>query len=178
MRLEIMPNPYTSLLGITLPVYTLYISLGLLLSLGALIIINRKLASPMHLTNSFIAGIIGGLILARAGHVLIHIDYFGLHLNEITRFSAGGLDWHGAVIGGMAGFFLMGRFHRLHFNLLIDAFAPGLTLVALASWHGCEASACAYGAEITRMAAYPAWLVREAGDIYGLIAPRYDTWFV
>ena len=52
---------------------------------------------------------------------------------------------------------------------------PALPLLAFAGWLGCAAAVCGYGAEVDTLAHYPAFAVAESRDVYGIIAPRYNT---
>jgi phosphatidylglycerol:prolipoprotein diacylglycerol transferase len=167
-------NIYTNFAGFTVQTYTLILSLSIVLSIGLLLVLNRQLA-PARLFDLAVGALIGALIMARVGHVVLYWDYFSSHLAEIPRYDMGGLDWHGAAFGGLAGLWLAARLRRVTLSPILDSLALILPLLTLAGWRGCMAAACAYGSEITRMAAYPPLLVWEASDSYGLIAPRYAT---
>src|SRR5690606_12168503 len=88
---------------------------------------------------------------------------------------AGGLDWHGAVIGGLVGLAAAARWRKLALRDMLDAFAPALPLLAFAGWLGCWGAVCGYGAEVDTLAHYPAFAAAETRDVYGLVAPRYNT---
>jgi prolipoprotein diacylglyceryltransferase len=117
----------------------------------------------------------GGIVVARLFHVLLHWDYFADNIGEAFRLNAGGLDWHGAVLGGLIGLWLAARWRKLRFPAALDALTLALPLLALASWAGCLASACGYGAEVDTLAHYSPFVVSETPDIYGIVAPRYNT---
>jgi phosphatidylglycerol:prolipoprotein diacylglycerol transferase len=91
------------------------------------------------------------------------------------RINNGGLDWHGAVIGGVIGLHLAARWHQISPSPLLNSFALGLPLIALAAWWGCTAANCGYGAEVDTLANYLSFMVSESRDVYGLPAPRYHT---
>lgn len=154
--------------------YTLTLGLAIVLSIGILLLTNRHEAKN-RVIDLAIGALIGGLIAARAGHVLLQLDYFTTHPAEILHYERGGLNWHGAVIGGLVGLWFAARLRKIALTPLLDSLALIFPLVMLAGWRGCMGASCAYGSEITRMAAYPAWLVWETADSYGLIAPRYAT---
>jgi prolipoprotein diacylglyceryltransferase len=48
-------------------------------------------------------------------------------------------------------------------------------LIALAAWVGCASQGCAYGAEVDTLARYSPLAVGETRDLYGILAPRYNT---
>ena len=120
----------------------------------------------------------GGIVFARLFHVLLHWNYFADNPGEALRLNAGGLDWHGALVGGLLGLWVASRWRKLAFQAALDALTPALALLALGGWVGCLAAACGYGAEVDTLAHYSPLAVSEAADIFGIVAPRYNTqWF-
>lgn len=172
-----MPDPFVTLGRFTLPTYTMLLALGVLASTGALALAYRwrygRAVGP--LVDACLGGLVLGVLLARAGHVLLHRYYFEIHPDEIMQLSAGGLDWHGALAGGLLGFALVGRWRGLDPRLLFDWLALVIPVLGLLAWWGCGAAHCAYGAEVGTLADYPGWLVWEAADVYNIRAPRYAT---
>jgi len=118
---------------------------------------------------------LGGILGARLEHVLLNWAYFADNFSEALRPNAGGLGWHGALLGGLFGLALAARWRRLNFRLLLDALTPALPLLAFAAWLGCWAAVCAFGAEVDTLAHYPAFAAAETRDVYGIVAPRYNT---
>ncbi|MCC7206103.1 MAG: prolipoprotein diacylglyceryl transferase, partial [Anaerolineae bacterium] len=100
--------------------------------------------------------------------------YFAAHPDEILDLARGGLDWHGALAGGLLGALIMARLRRVHIARLLDGLALAVPILSAATWQGCAQAACAYGAEVNTLARYPAWLVVEAPDVYGALAPRLN----
>jgi len=100
-----MPDPFMTLGRFTLSTYTALLALGVLASSGALALAYRwRYRRPVGpLVDACLGALLGGVLLARAGHVLLHRYYFEIHPDEIIQLSAGGLDWHGALIGGLLG---------------------------------------------------------------------------
>lgn len=169
-----MPSPFTTIGPLTTPTYTLLLAVGIGVAI-ALTVFARWLHGERAgaVADTLIAGVIGGVFLARAFHVALHWDYFTLHREEIRFITAGGLDWHGAVIGALAGMAIMARLRRVDLGGLLHTLALVLPLVAFMAWWGCGANHCAYGAEVDNLSNYPAWLVWERHDIYNIIVPRY-----
>lgn len=122
--------------------------------------------------DTLVGAVVGGVIGARAGHVLLNWGYFAAHQDEILSISGGGLNWHGALLGGLVGAALVARVRRVSLPALMDAFALALPVCAVAIWQGCAAAACGYGLEVRTLADYPSWLVTESPDVFGTIAPR------
>jgi prolipoprotein diacylglyceryltransferase len=112
-------------------------------------------------------------MVARGVHVLVQWRYFSDRLEEAIRPQAGGLDWHGAVIGALVGMAVMAQIRRVHMRDLLPMLAWGVPLIGVGAWAGCAVSGCAFGREIPTLAAYPVWLVWDNVDIFGLYAPRF-----
>jgi phosphatidylglycerol:prolipoprotein diacylglycerol transferase len=166
----------------TLQTFTLVVGLAIVLSAGIGIQRARqgKLVSPsgspvVLVTDSYLGALVGGVVVGRIFHVLLSWDYFRFNVQEAFNVSAGGLDWHGAVLGGLFGLYLITRWRKASFRDLLDPLTPALPLVGMAAWWGCLASACGYGQEVDNLSRYPAYAVTEAPDIFGIVAPRYNT---
>ena len=157
----------------TIPIYSLALALGITLSMG--IGLRRAALRPSVLIDAGLGACLGGVIGARIVHVLLNWAYFADNLSEALRPSAGGLDWHGALIGGLIGLGIVSIWRRLNLRMLLDALSPALPLLAFAGWLGCWAAVCAYGAEVDTLAHYPAFVAAETRDVFGIVAPRYNT---
>lgn len=119
--------------------------------------------------------LVGAVLGGRLAHVLNHWDYFQNALSEAVRVNGGGLDWFGAALGGIAGAALAARLLATPLAPVLDALTPALPLLALAGSIGCAAAACAYGREIPSLAHVSPLVAAELPDVYGLLAPRYQT---
>lgn len=164
--------PYTALGPVTLPAFTLLLALAT--AAAAALLLHRAPARAAA-ADCGLAALAGAAVGARAAHVLLNWDYFAGAPAEALRLSAGGLSWHGAVAGGLVGLGLGARWRGVDAAALLDRLALALPLAAFAVWWGCLGAACGYGAEVDTLARYPAWMVAELPDIYGLAAPRYRT---
>jgi phosphatidylglycerol:prolipoprotein diacylglycerol transferase len=184
-----VPSLYTTIGPWTFLTFTLFLALAI--ALGA-VIGMRRLENPGAAADAYLVAALGGVIGARLFHVLLNWDYFADNLHEAANMRLGGLDWHGAVIGGMIGLFIGVRlrnkigerreaaarpYKRLDFRDLLDSLTPVLPITGLAGWWGCLASSCGYGLEVDNLSNYPAWAVSETGDVFGIAAPRYNTQF-
>jgi phosphatidylglycerol:prolipoprotein diacylglycerol transferase len=168
-----MPIPYTTVGFWTLQTYTLALALGI--GAGAAFGLFRVRKRPGALVDVGLGVLIGGLLLARLEHVLLNWNYFSYNVSEAFQLNAGGLDWHGALLGGLLGGYVAARWRRVNTRDLLDTMTVGLPLIAHAAWYGCWAANCAYGVEVDTLAHFPAWAVSESADIYGIAAPRYNT---
>ncbi|MEP7285177.1 MAG: prolipoprotein diacylglyceryl transferase family protein [Chloroflexota bacterium] len=161
--------------SIELHAFTAWIMLGVAIG-GAVLVISaarsRQRISP--LLDVILAGVIGGIIGARAVHVWLNWGYFAAHTDQITDLANGGLDWHGAIVVGLAAALVVARLRGVSILLLVDGLALALPFGAMASWQACAAATCGYGVEVRTLADFPSWLVIESPDIYGTVAPRLN----
>jgi phosphatidylglycerol:prolipoprotein diacylglycerol transferase len=185
-----MPTLFTTIGPWTFLTFTLILTLAI--ALGAAVGL-RRLSNPGASADAYLVAALGGIIGARLFHVLLNWDYFAENLHEAANLRLGGLDWHGAVIGGViglyAGVWLRNKigerkglsaaspYKRLYVPELLDSLTLALPLIGLAGWWGCLASSCGYGLEVDNLADYPAWAVSETGDVFGIAAPRYNAQF-
>jgi phosphatidylglycerol:prolipoprotein diacylglycerol transferase len=170
-----MPEPFTQMGGTTYHTYTLLLGLCIVLSAGLGLLRLRGVYRPGRLADAYLAALAVGIVTARAEHVLLHWDHFGENLGDITNLYTGGLNGHGAVLGGLLGLYVVSRWRGLDFPRLRDSLVLALPLIALGAWWGCGASHCAYGREVGTLADYPAWAAAESADVYGIVLPRYNT---
>src|SRR5579862_474100 len=96
-----MPDSTVAFRFFSVPIYSLALTVGIVLSLG--IGIRRAALRVSIVIDLCLGACVGGVIGARIGHVLLNWVYFEGNLSEALHPSAGGLDWHGAVIGGLIG---------------------------------------------------------------------------
>lgn len=170
-----MPDLVTNLGPLTFRSFSLFIGLALAVTTGVTMLRLRSVAPPGHVVDCLVGALVGAAVGARLAHVALQWDYFATHTDEIMRLASGGLDWHGALLGGFVGLALVARWRRLSRGLLLDALTPLLPVVALGGWFACWAAACGYGLEVDTLANYPGYAVAELPDVYGLVAPRYST---
>lgn len=158
--------------------YTEYLMAGALLTAIAAIVAARGRIPAGRLIDCLIAGLIGALIVGRAGHVLLQWSHFSEHAQEIVQLERGGSDWHGALLGGWIGLALMARLRGVPLRPLLEACAPAIPLFLIAGWLACgdRPNTCGFGAEIATLADAPPGIAIEAPDVYGLAAPRWNTW--
>lgn len=167
---------FTSIDRFTFPTFALYIALAALIS-GAIAVwrLHRQGAKLGAAVDVMLGALLLGFLLARAEYALLNPDAFSGNWRGVFTMQPGGLDWHGALFGGAVGAWLMACVRGVPFADVLAALAPAVPLVAFAGWTACRAIGCAYGAEVPTLALYPAWQVAETPNIFGIIAPRYDT---
>jgi prolipoprotein diacylglyceryltransferase len=168
-----MPSFYTTLGPLQVQTFTLALALAVAAGMGWAV--YRTPGRPGPRVDACLGALAGGIVGARALHVLLNWAYFEYNAHEILRLHSGGFDWHGALLGGLAGLYVAARWRKVPFIPLLDALTPALPLLALAGWWGCRAANCGYGAEVDTLANYPALVVAELPDVYGIPAPRYNT---
>ncbi len=169
-------NPILTVGPFSLAVFSSLILLAAGIGLALLAVVARHRGeSPLRWVDAGLGALAVGVIGARLLHVALHWDYFAARVAEIADLRAGGMDWHGAALGGLIGAALVARWRGVAWRPLSDTLAlawpAGLILGSLA----CGAAACGYGAEVWTLADFPAWAVGESPDVYGFVAPRYNT---
>src|SRR4051794_33575567 len=132
-----MPEATVAFPFFSIPIYSLALAIGITLSIG--VGLRRAGVRPRALIDAGLGGCLAGVIGARIVHVLLNWAYFADNLSEALHPNAGGLDWHGAVIGGLIGLALIAWVRRLKLRDLLDALLPALPLLAFAGWLGCWA---------------------------------------
>ncbi len=161
---------------LTLRTYTLLIDLAILIGLSAVTSQGwRSERRPTAWLNAGLAALTGGVMAGRVGHVAVQWAYFSTHLGEIVRVWRGGLDWHGAVLGGLAGLALGCKFWHINWRQALEALALPLPLGAALSYAACLMGSCAHGREVASLAFYPPLVAAELPDLYGIIAPRFNS---
>ncbi|NLC51223.1 MAG: prolipoprotein diacylglyceryl transferase [Firmicutes bacterium] len=133
---------------------TIY-SYGLMLALGFLIALFGLLREAPnfniredYIFESVILTIIGSIIGARLGYVLIEWPKFSVEPWLIFDIRSGGLAFHGGFFGAILILILYCRYRSLSFLKLADFFAPYLALGYAFGRIGCFLNGCCYG-EIT-----------------------------
>ncbi len=170
-----MPDPIVRLGPLVASTFTVFLVLGAVATFALLGWRTRSNTSVGHVADLCLGVLIGAAVGGRLAHVVINWSYFGFHSDEIFRLSAGGIDWHGAVIGGLLGLIASARWRKVPVTSILDHFTLALPLLAMAGWYGCWAADCGYGLEVDTLARYPSWAVAETPDVYGIAAPRYNT---
>ncbi len=179
---------YTQIGPWSIPTFRLTVAIAIVVSV--LVGVYRQ-RSRGRLVDVYVGGLVLGIIGARAFHVALNWDYFTDNRDEMWVIGAGGLDWHGAVLGGLLGIGLMlwlmprvmrlirrkddENAFRLSFNQVVNGLTPALPLIGLGGWVGCLAAGCGYGKEVDTLANYPRWMTSELVDVFGIVAPRYNT---
>jgi phosphatidylglycerol:prolipoprotein diacylglycerol transferase len=169
-------NPVLISIG-PLEIRTFSAWIGLGVGIGGIVVLAIAARAGQRLMpwlDTLIGGLIGGLIGARAFHVWLNWAYFGSRAEEILDLRGGGLDWHGAVVGGVLAAALVARWRHVPIKALYDALALAFPILAIAVWQGCAQTACGYGIEVRSLADHPAWLVTESPDVLGDVAPRLN----
>ncbi len=170
----------TTLGPYTFPTFTLYLSLAVLGGMALATVGSRAPRRPV--VDAGIGALVGGYVFGRLLYTALNPNVFTANPLRLLWDGPGGLDWHGAYLGALLGAWAVRAWYerrdpdgRFTGSPLQTLGIIALPLVALAGWRGCAQVGCLYGAEVETLAYYPRWLVTEGRDIYGIVAPRYDT---
>lgn len=179
-------GPYSLHLGplsyetgaLVLRAYTAWLVAGILAGLaliawrGARVQGTRRAA--LRWLDVALAGLVAGIVGARALHVLLEWDYFQTHRDAITALDSGGMTWHGGLAAGALAVWGAARLRDVPLRAWTDAFALAFPLGMIGAWSGCREAGCGYGYEVATLADWPGWMVAELPDVFGLFAPRLD----
>lgn len=160
---------------LTFRTYTVLLDAAILLGLAVLAWHGRRQGRLAAWLDAGLVALAGGLIGGRLAHVALNRAYFLEHPGEILEVWRGGLDWHGAVIVGLAALFAAARWRGVSWQKLTGALAPVLPAGALLAYAGCLPAGCSAGREVATLADYPPLIAAELPDVYGLVAPRLNS---
>lgn len=149
--------------------YTAVLAAGVLLALGLTAALARR-DGPERWLDGALAAAAGALLVGRAVFVRLNAAYFAENPAEAWQLWLGGLNAHGALLGGLAGLWLWARLTRRPFYPYAGLLAPGLALLAAFGWAACRFEGCAYG-----LPAAPGPLAANLPDDLGVFAIRYRT---
>lgn len=148
--------------------YALLIGLGASLGLGWSL---RRAPSEQEglVVNAGLAALLGSLLGGRVLFMVTHQLYYQQNPEELVNLPVGGLEWVGALGGGILFLGLFARFARQPLGLLADGLLPLLTVVTISLWLGCWSEGCAYGARVD------AWWAIHSPDEWGTLEKRFPV---
>ncbi len=120
----------------------------------------------------------GALLGGRAVFVWLNVAYFAENPAEAGQLWLGGLNYHGALLGGLAALWLWARLSGRPFGRYAGLLAPGLALLVAFGWAACAVEGCAYGRAAAPGPGPALWRGLGAGDLpddAGVYALRYRT---
>jgi phosphatidylglycerol---prolipoprotein diacylglyceryl transferase len=89
--------------------------------------------------------IIGGVVGARIFYILLNLGEYIHTPLSFFNVREGGLSWHGALIGGLIGAFLLARAKKLPLGVVSDFAAVHSTIALAIGRMGCFMNGCCYG---------------------------------
>ncbi len=92
-----------------------------------------------------LAGFAGGIIGARIGSVLLNWSDYAQRPAEALNIWAGGMSWHGGVIGGVLAVVVVAALMRVSSGRMFDLAAPGMVVAYAIARVGCFLNGCCYG---------------------------------
>lgn len=169
--------------------YSAALALGLLAGTWLAYYLGRRnLSTPSVVLDGGFWALLGGIVGARTGYVIANWAYWSDHLAQALDLRAGGLSWHGALLGGMAAAVVWyivprtsaanpdasrPRYEMPNWRKLLDVAAPGIALGAAFGWLGCLLTGACYGAEAVGYAPPLSWLAADLPDIFGIDRVRF-----
>jgi prolipoprotein diacylglyceryltransferase len=163
-----------------LDAYPLIFALGVAVSLLWLGWPNQELSrglpastqalSASALLNAGLVTLAGGLLGARTGFTLLHLDYYAGQPWEIAWFWQGGLNAVGGILGALFGLGIYAIVTNTNIWRLGDEMAIPATVIAFSCWIGCLVDGCAYGIK-TPLGP----LTTPLTDMFGSVTSRWPT---
>jgi prolipoprotein diacylglyceryltransferase len=126
--------------------YTLWVTLAVMTG-GVWVLWQVRHSWPVFSAalNAMLVSALVSMLFGRAGYVLLHLDYFQEHLNEIISSASPGLWEHACLMGWLVGGWIA---HRLHQNMPLNSACVLMTLAGVGASAGCIPAVCAYGREV------------------------------
>lgn len=144
--------------------FALIIGIGASLGLWQ---VSRNVPAPQisERVEDGLLTLLGSLLSARMGYVLIHSAYYTDHMLEALQPWKGGLSWIGAAAGVLISVLILARVRRIPFDLLADRLAPLFPPLVVGIWLGCWTAGCAYGPAAPQNAFWGFPCADETGNI-------------
>ncbi len=116
--------------------YGLFIVTGILVGMIVVLKLSEKYKiSKETIIDSVFYLIAGGIIGARAYHVLLELPYYLNNPVEIIKIWQGGIAIHGAILAGIVITYFFAKKHKINFWQLLAIYAPGLAIgQAIGRW--------------------------------------------
>ncbi|MEK7649077.1 MAG: prolipoprotein diacylglyceryl transferase [Patescibacteria group bacterium] len=136
-----VPPATIEIAGITVSLYGLTMALGLVSAYVLMLYLARRSDRAQgtdfenHVDGLFWWSFVCGLIAARLLFVLYHPDFFISAPQEIIAIWHGGIVWHGALVGGIAGSVAYCRLKKISWFGIADLGVPAIALgQAIGRW--------------------------------------------
>ena len=158
--------PYLNLFGLTIPVFGLMMSLGMLVGIG-LLLYTRKFRgfTEDDAMSAALWAILCGLLGAKLLYWITELDAIIQNPKVFLSMLTQGFVFYGSLIGGVAGLAIFCRRNRKSFFAMADLFMPSLVLGQALGRIGCFCAGCCYGAptDSAWSVVYPAGTSAPAG---------------
>jgi phosphatidylglycerol:prolipoprotein diacylglycerol transferase len=121
-------------------------ALGIVVGLGITLHLAKKDNFPTEIVyTSLLWLLIGGMLGARAVHVLDELNYYVNSPKNIPLIWEGGLSWYGGLIGGILATAIYSRVKHFPLGHFADLVAPGVILGLAVGRIGCTINGDACG---------------------------------
>ena len=99
--------------------------------------------SPMY--TAVLWAVVGGMVGARATHVIDKWSYYSDHISQIPMLWEGGLGWYGGLIGGVLAAAIYAKVSHYSLGRMFDIAAPAVLVGLSIGRIGCTINGDAYG---------------------------------
>jgi len=139
--------PYLNLFGLTIPVFGLMMSLGMLAGIGLLLYTRHYRGfSEDDVMSAALWAILCGLLGAEILYWITELKDILENPRIFLSMLAQGFVFYGSLIGGVAGLVIYCLRNRKSFFALADLFMPSLVIGQALGRIGCFCAGCCYGA--------------------------------
>lgn len=145
--------PTVHILGHTVALYGLLISIGAFLGCCvSLIISKRTRLKSEDVIFSFIYALLGVIIGGKILYFIVEFSsiwaerhFYMAHPEQITHLFTGGFVFYGGFIGAVIGVFIYTRQYKVPIESLVYVFTPAVPLIHAIGRIGCFCAGCCYG---------------------------------
>jgi phosphatidylglycerol:prolipoprotein diacylglycerol transferase len=131
---------------VTVEWHGLLMALGIGVALALAIYLTRKDHLPQeYLLSPALWAIVGGMLGARATHVIDSWDYYASRPEEILDFLGGGLGWYGGLIGGALGGLIAAKIKHVPLGRMFDLVSAPVLLGLAVGRIGCTINGDSHG---------------------------------
>ena len=122
------------------------------------------------LLDATLLALLSGIVGGRITFVATHWTYYQENVGEIIMISHGGLNYHGAILGGLIALWLWASYRKVEFTPIVAILTPALIVGNVFGWLACWFEGCAYGQQ-----ADFGFFAANLPDAFGVYALRYQT---
>ncbi len=154
--------------------FALGIFAGLLVGGWFIFLAGWQSGMGLRWLDVYLFSILGGIIGARVGYVLLHLSEFSASPEYVFRLWYGALSWQGAFLGAALVMLLLCQSRQIPLAEFTDAVAVALPVILMSVGWACRKAGCLVSNPVADVDDYPVWMVGYLRDLQGNVLPRYE----